>query len=82
VSVFIRLYVVYVIPLPMLIVACFQSRTPDTITIEVLGSEETYEVLSILDFNNVRKRMSASALSSSADAFNSLRLTVATWVQP
>jgi len=38
----------------------FQSRTPDTITIEVLGNEEVYDVLSILDFNNVRKRMSAS----------------------
>ncbi|XP_005107403.2 phospholipid-transporting ATPase ID [Aplysia californica] len=36
----------------------FKSRTPSTITIEVLGQEETYELLCILDFNNVRKRMS------------------------
>lgn len=37
-----------------------QSRTPDTITIEVGGEEEVYELLTILDFNNVRKRMSVS----------------------
>ncbi|CAE1294791.1 E7.6.2.1 [Acanthosepion pharaonis] len=36
----------------------FKSRTPNTITIEVNGTEETYELLCILDFNNVRKRMS------------------------
>ena len=36
----------------------FQSRTPNTITIEVKGVEEEYELLAILDFNNVRKRMS------------------------
>uniref|UniRef100_A0A2C9JYJ6 Phospholipid-transporting ATPase n=1 Tax=Biomphalaria glabrata TaxID=6526 RepID=A0A2C9JYJ6_BIOGL len=36
----------------------FKSRTPSTITIEVQGREETYELLNILDFNNVRKRMS------------------------
>ncbi|KAH9519100.1 Phospholipid-transporting ATPase ID [Bulinus truncatus] len=36
----------------------FKSRTPSTITIEVQGQEETYELLNILDFNNVRKRMS------------------------
>ncbi|XP_059148983.1 phospholipid-transporting ATPase ID-like isoform X1 [Physella acuta] len=36
----------------------FKSRTPSTITIEVQGEEETYELLNILDFNNVRKRMS------------------------
>ncbi|XP_029649206.1 phospholipid-transporting ATPase ID isoform X2 [Octopus sinensis] len=36
----------------------FTSRTPNTITIEVNGTEETYELLCILDFNNVRKRMS------------------------
>ena len=27
-----------------------------------MGNEEVYELLSILDFNNVRKRMSASSL--------------------
>ena len=36
----------------------FQSRTPNTITIEVHGQVETYDLLAILDFNNVRKRMS------------------------
>ncbi|XP_060085914.1 phospholipid-transporting ATPase ID-like [Ylistrum balloti] len=36
----------------------FKSRTPQTITIEVMGKEEVYELLCILDFNNVRKRMS------------------------
>ncbi|XP_071965131.1 probable phospholipid-transporting ATPase IM isoform X2 [Antedon mediterranea] len=36
----------------------FKSRTPTTITIDVQGREDTYELLQILDFNNVRKRMS------------------------
>ncbi|KAL5275865.1 ATP8B2 family protein [Megaselia abdita] len=36
----------------------FKSRTPNSITIEVMGKTEEYELLSILDFNNVRKRMS------------------------
>uniref|UniRef100_A0AC34QT05 Phospholipid-transporting ATPase n=1 Tax=Panagrolaimus sp. JU765 TaxID=591449 RepID=A0AC34QT05_9BILA len=36
----------------------FKSRTPQSITIEVNGKEEIYEVLHLLDFNNVRKRMS------------------------
>ncbi len=36
----------------------FKSRTPKSITIEVDGVEELYELLCILDFNNVRKRMS------------------------
>ncbi|XP_050400643.1 phospholipid-transporting ATPase ID isoform X2 [Patella vulgata] len=36
----------------------FKSRTPSTITIEVNGETEIYELLCILDFNNVRKRMS------------------------
>lgn len=40
-----------------------QSRTPSTITIEVQGVPEVYELLCILDFNNVRKRMSVSTLS-------------------
>ena len=35
-----------------------QSRTPTSITITEFGKEETYELLCILDFNNVRKRMS------------------------
>lgn len=36
----------------------FRSRTPQSVTIEVLGQTEVYELLNILDFNNVRKRMS------------------------
>ncbi|XP_055603469.1 phospholipid-transporting ATPase ID-like isoform X3 [Uranotaenia lowii] len=36
----------------------FRSRAPNSITIEVMGKMEEYELLSILDFNNVRKRMS------------------------
>ncbi|KRY48148.1 putative phospholipid-transporting ATPase ID [Trichinella britovi] len=36
----------------------FLSRTPRSISVEVMGVEEEYELLWILDFNNVRKRMS------------------------
>lgn len=36
----------------------FKSRTPRTITVEIHGEERVYELLNILDFNNVRKRMS------------------------
>ncbi|CAH0724955.1 unnamed protein product, partial [Brenthis ino] len=36
----------------------FRERSPNTITIEVMGKIEVYELLCILDFNNVRKRMS------------------------
>ncbi|TRY55627.1 hypothetical protein DNTS_008832 [Danionella cerebrum] len=36
----------------------FRSRSPETITIEEMGMQRSYELLAILDFNNVRKRMS------------------------
>ncbi|XP_060057456.1 phospholipid-transporting ATPase ID isoform X5 [Erinaceus europaeus] len=36
----------------------FRSRTPKTITVQELGSAITYQLLAILDFNNIRKRMS------------------------
>ncbi|CAG5925607.1 unnamed protein product [Menidia menidia] len=36
----------------------FRSRTPDSISIVEMGRQQTYELLAILDFNNVRKRMS------------------------
>lgn len=36
----------------------FRSRTPESITVVELGRPVTYELLAILDFNNVRKRMS------------------------
>ncbi|TRZ11406.1 hypothetical protein HGM15179_015715 [Zosterops borbonicus] len=36
----------------------FRSRTPETITVHELGQAITYQLLAILDFNNIRKRMS------------------------
>lgn len=36
----------------------FRSRTPDSIAIVEMGNQRSYELLAILDFNNVRKRMS------------------------
>ncbi|XP_053134306.1 phospholipid-transporting ATPase ID isoform X3 [Hemicordylus capensis] len=36
----------------------FRARTPKTITVQELGRPVTYQLLAILDFNNVRKRMS------------------------
>jgi hypothetical protein len=38
------------------------SGTPTTITVEINGEERVYELLCILDFNNVRKRMSVSSI--------------------
>ncbi|XP_062398721.1 probable phospholipid-transporting ATPase IM [Sardina pilchardus] len=36
----------------------FRSRTPESVTIVEMGVQKVYELLAILDFNNVRKRMS------------------------
>nr|XP_055048068.1 probable phospholipid-transporting ATPase IM isoform X2 [Misgurnus anguillicaudatus] len=36
----------------------FRSRTPETITLYEMGQPVTYQLLAILDFNNIRKRMS------------------------
>uniref|UniRef100_A0AAQ6IBE0 Phospholipid-transporting ATPase n=1 Tax=Anabas testudineus TaxID=64144 RepID=A0AAQ6IBE0_ANATE len=36
----------------------FRSRTPESITVIEMGKQVTYELLAVLDFNNVRKRMS------------------------
>lgn len=36
----------------------FWARTPETITLCEMGQVVTYQLLAILDFNNVRKRMS------------------------
>ncbi|KAM7391144.1 hypothetical protein PAMP_021856 [Pampus punctatissimus] len=36
----------------------FRSRTPDSVSIVEMGKPRSYELLAILDFNNVRKRMS------------------------
>ncbi|XP_064421799.1 phospholipid-transporting ATPase ID [Latimeria chalumnae] len=35
----------------------FRSRTPETITVQEMGKPVTYQLLAILDFSNVRKRM-------------------------
>ncbi|XP_066577665.1 phospholipid-transporting ATPase ID isoform X4 [Amia ocellicauda] len=36
----------------------FRSRTPGTVTVQEQGHPVTYSLLAILDFNNIRKRMS------------------------
>lgn len=36
----------------------FRDRTPETITVVEMGKPVDYQLLAILDFNNVRKRMS------------------------
>ncbi len=35
-----------------------KSRSFDSVTIEVAGKEETYQILQMFDFNSTRKRMS------------------------
>lgn len=42
----------------------FRSRTPETINIVEMGIQKSYELEAILDFNNVRKRMSVIGKSS------------------
>ncbi|KAM4528219.1 phospholipid-transporting ATPase ID-like [Odontesthes bonariensis] len=36
----------------------FRSRTPETITVMEMGRKVVYDLVAVLDFNNVRKRMS------------------------
>ncbi|CAN9515193.1 unnamed protein product [Ophioblennius macclurei] len=36
----------------------FSGRTPDSVIVEMLGAEEKYELLHVLEFTSVRKRMS------------------------
>ncbi|XP_029917731.1 phospholipid-transporting ATPase IA isoform X1 [Myripristis murdjan] len=36
----------------------FSGRTPDSVIVEMLGSEEKYELLHVLEFTSARKRMS------------------------
>ena len=43
----------------------FLGRTQNTITISELGTERTYHVLALLDFNSDRKRMSIIGRSPS-----------------
>ena len=47
----------------------FKSRTPKTITVSIKGEDRTYDVLNIIDFNNVRKRMSVNKHSSEDNCF-------------
>ncbi|KAI3361043.1 hypothetical protein L3Q82_013240, partial [Scortum barcoo] len=42
----------------------FRSRTPGTITTTEMGQPVTYTLLAILDFNNIRKRMSVIVRNS------------------
>ncbi|KAJ5077251.1 putative phospholipid-transporting atpase [Anaeramoeba ignava] len=36
----------------------FHKRTPNSITVEIEGKDETFEILNVLEFNSTRKRMS------------------------
>ncbi|NXW11315.1 AT8B2 ATPase, partial [Fregetta grallaria] len=45
----------------------FQARTPETITVVEMGETKIYKLLAILDFNNVRKRMSVIVRSPEGD---------------
>ncbi|XP_067399668.1 phospholipid-transporting ATPase ID-like isoform X2 [Emydura macquarii macquarii] len=45
----------------------FRARTPETITVVEMGETKIYELLAILDFNNVRKRMSVIVRSPEGD---------------
>lgn len=47
----------------------FKSRTPETITIEELGTPVTYQLLAFLDFNNIRKRMSVIGMLASCNYY-------------
>ncbi|KFQ24877.1 putative phospholipid-transporting ATPase ID, partial [Mesitornis unicolor] len=45
----------------------FWARTPETITVVEMGETKIYKLLAILDFNNVRKRMSVIVRSPEGD---------------
>ena len=51
--------------------ALYLARTQNTITISELGTERTYHVLALLDFNSDRKRMSVIGRSPSEYVFQS-----------
>lgn len=36
----------------------FETRTPEYVVVDVLGTKERYEVLNVLEFTSARKRMS------------------------
>ena len=54
----------------------FKSRTPETITIEELGTLVTYQLLAFLDFNNFRKRMSVIGMVGGCEYFRSFDNTM------
>jgi phospholipid-transporting ATPase len=39
----------------------FETRTPEYVTVNVLGRREQYEILNVLEFTSSRKRMSVVA---------------------
>lgn len=47
----------------------FRSRTPGTITTTEMGRTVTYSLLAILDFNNIRKRMSVIGMQRFSSYF-------------
>uniref|UniRef100_A0A4W5MPT0 Phospholipid-transporting ATPase n=1 Tax=Hucho hucho TaxID=62062 RepID=A0A4W5MPT0_9TELE len=51
----------------------FRSRTPGTVTVTELGRPVTYTLLAILDFNNIRKRMSVIGIHMHAYALTQAR---------
>lgn len=58
----------------------FLSRTQNTITLSEMGTERTYDVLAILDFNSDRKRMSViGKLLASSLVFHRWQSTRRSW---
>lgn len=58
----------------------FRSRTPKTITVHELGRAITYQLLAILDFNNIRKRMSViGEVLGIAQGYGAWGLSVVCW---
>ncbi|KAF3851421.1 hypothetical protein F7725_013193 [Dissostichus mawsoni] len=51
----------------------FRSRTPDSVSIVEMGQQRSYELLAILDFNNVRKRMSVIVRSPEGSSLSSVK---------
>lgn len=51
----------------------FRSRTPGTVTTQELGKAVTYTLLAILDFNNIRKRMSVIGKTSTHSHIKSMK---------
>lgn len=60
----------------------FRSRTPKTITVHELGRAVTYQLLAILDFNNIRKRMSVIGESRAGEFGGGLKWGWAAGAQP